>query len=65
MPPSREDPWGPLPPTTWYSRNASDPFTVETLSFVAAASGPLTLSFNELGNDNIGILLDNVMITET
>lgn len=40
----------------------SAPFTTFTHTFIATSSGPLSLSFEGAGGDNIGMLLDNVKL---
>lgn len=40
----------------------SAPFTTYSNTFTASVSGPLSLSFEGLGGDNIGMLLDNVVL---
>lgn len=44
------------------SLTQSAPFTTFTHTFTATASGPLSLSFEGSGGDNIGMLLDNVKL---
>lgn len=48
-----------------YSLNQNDPFILFTESFVVTAAGNYSLSFEGMGNDNIGMLLDDVKITLT
>lgn len=52
------------PVTASYSVPPTDLFTTRTLSFVAPSSGEVSLSFHDLGSDNQGALLDNVLVTE-
>ncbi|WP_343732553.1 PEP-CTERM sorting domain-containing protein [Duganella sp.] len=43
--------------------NAADPFQTYSLNYVAAANGSATFSFANAGGDNVGALLDNVVVT--
>ncbi|HEX5343453.1 MAG TPA: PEP-CTERM sorting domain-containing protein, partial [Duganella sp.] len=45
------------------SRSSADGFTTYSLSYTAAASGSAAFSFSNAGGDNVGALLDNVVIT--
>jgi hypothetical protein len=42
---------------------ANDPWVTMNYNFTVSGAASNNLSFNHLGNDNIGILLDNVIIT--
>lgn len=44
------------------SLTQSTPFTTFTHTFIATSAGPLSLSFEGAGGDNIGMLLDNVKL---
>jgi hypothetical protein len=46
-----------------FTRNSSDPFTTETMTFTASANGTASLSFLNAGGDNMGALLDRVNVT--
>lgn len=41
---------------------SGDPLASRTIPFNLAASGPLNLTFHNLGGDNVGLILDNVSI---
>jgi hypothetical protein len=47
-----------------YSRSAFDPFQTFTQSFSLSNATNVTLSFEGTGGDNIGMLLDNVLLTK-
>ena len=42
---------------------SNEPLGTRSLSFVPTASGTYALSFQNLGGDNVGLLLDNVVVT--
>lgn len=42
--------------------SSSSPWTTYSLTFTPTASGTFSLSFNNAGGDNIGALLDNVVV---
>ena len=46
-----------------YDLASADPFAPFTLSFTPSASGNFTLSFQNVGGDNLGALLDNVTVS--
>ncbi len=43
---------------------ASDALQTFTLSFLATSTGPETFTFSNAGGDNIGAILDNVVLTD-
>lgn len=47
-----------------YSRSALDPFQTFTQSFSLSSLTSVTLSFEGTGGDNVGMLLDNVLLTK-
>lgn len=46
-----------------YTLASSDPLGTQTLMFTPGASGMFSLTFANLGGDNVGALLDNVEVT--
>jgi PEP-CTERM motif len=42
---------------------ATNPYSTRSLSFAPATDGVYTVSFSNAGGDNVGALLDNVVIT--
>jgi hypothetical protein len=42
----------------------NDPFSVHTISFYLNYASPVSISFHNLGGDNVGALLDNVTLSE-
>jgi hypothetical protein len=44
---------------------ALDPLQIFTLSFVASSTGPETFVFSNAGGDNVGLILDNVVLSES
>jgi hypothetical protein len=49
---------------TLASASEADPFTTRTLSFTPGSTGTYSLSFSAAGGDNIGPLLDNVVVSD-
>ncbi|WP_293682761.1 PEPxxWA-CTERM sorting domain-containing protein [uncultured Phenylobacterium sp.] len=48
---------------TLASTSASDPFATYSLSFTPVTTGAYSLSFSTAGGDNVGPLLDNVLVS--
>lgn len=46
-----------------YTLNTFDQFSTYSLTYTATSSGPFSMSFHNLGGDNVGALLDNVSVT--
>lgn len=44
---------------------ALDPLQTFTLSFLASSTGPETFAFSNAGGDNVGLILDNVVLTDS
>jgi len=49
--------------TASFTLNSSDPLTAHSLNFTPSASGIYSFSYENLGGDNIGLLLDNVSVS--
>jgi hypothetical protein len=46
-----------------FSLASADPFSSHSLSFLPVTAGSYSFGYQNLGGDNIGILLDNVAVT--
>jgi Ca2+-binding RTX toxin-like protein len=51
--------------TETFTRNSTDPFTKITKSFIVNAPASGKLTFDHLGGDDLGLLLDNVELVKT
>jgi hypothetical protein len=49
--------------TASFTLNSSDPLATYSLNFTPAASGAYSFSYENLGGDNVGLLLDNVSVS--
>ena len=48
--------------TASYSLNSADPFSTFKLNFAPSSDGPYSFSYQNMGGDNVGALLDNVSV---
>ena len=46
-----------------YTLNSADPFSTVTLNFTPGSNGSYDISYQNLGGDNVGALLDNVSVS--